>query len=796
MRIVIEHLRTRTIPHDLVEFMTDIPFYEGCMIVQIHDHKSTAASQATAQVEAGVEKRVPFSVHNYNEHLTPSSYVPFQGNTPEKGKLLESEDAKSKSSEQKDKENMPAPSAPGNGAPAKQSTVPQKPRVTTIVLHPTPLSNHVDLSIKAAESIAMPGGRRDSRTEAGPLSATVPLTPMTAIPPTPQASMAPPAKRLKKTKAGLDSSNIYSAESQIALATCAPLILEPVNNAAESAALLKQLEHPMHSAKPPSPKSRKRTVAEMAADEAFAAEQERYMLIMDERLSSNATNAQGGANPASGDGQAGGFEARFERFKTLENIKTQHEQIKREEKLRAAELERKANQEREREKLRLDALKKDESQNQDKIRNGLAQQQAAANQARSLEMSRRQQMVAQAHAQGQQGMPAQMQNQHSHPQANNIITNGVHAQPQRFHQQQVTQAQASSPIVRNGTPQSHSSPNVNGMGNAPMQHTTSSMGGSPPRPGSVVHQNHPQMVAPGSHVMTAQRSQQSHAGTPRMPSSTPVMQQTPLNRPMNQTPRMSQGSPVQGQMGPSNMPTMPTMNGQMITPQQQLAHQQMMHQRIMQQRNQQAQAMMAGNAQGLTPQQMMQAQMLRQQQQAQQQAQGMVGMGNNAQIPQGYTQHMAAMARQGMQNGMNQQNFMNGAQNVQQMQMQQMQLRQAQVAQAQAQAQHAQAQARQQGQNAMNANVQAQINQRAAQLYAERIQNLQQSNPGGISTEMDNQFKIQCRSDAQQWVLVNIQRRRQHQQQQVMLQQQQMVAAQQNGSQHMNGGMPNGMGMQ
>jgi hypothetical protein len=265
---------------------------------------------------------------------------------------------------------------------------------------------------------------------------------------------------------------------------------------------------------------------------------------------------------------------------------------------------------------------------------------------------------------------------------------------------------------------------------------------------------------------------------------------------------MSQGSPVQGQMGAGSMPNMPNMpplqNGQMITPQQHLAHQQLMQQRLIQHRTQQA--MMAGNAQGLTPQQMMQAQMLRQQQQAQQQAQGMVGMGNNAQLPQGYTQHMAAMARQGMQNGMTQQNFMNGGQNLQQLQMQQMRVQQAQAAQAQAhaqaqaQAQHAQAQARQQGQHAINANVQAQINQRAAALYAERIQSVQQNTPGGISPEIDQQVKISCRNEAQQWVLLNIQRRRQ-QQQLMMQQQQQMVAAQQNGGQHMNNGMPNGMGM-
>ncbi|RQM07694.1 hypothetical protein DH86_00001712, partial [Scytalidium sp. 3C] len=47
MRILIEHLKLRTIPHDLIEYFvqSDVPFYEGCMIVQVHDHKSAAPSQ-------------------------------------------------------------------------------------------------------------------------------------------------------------------------------------------------------------------------------------------------------------------------------------------------------------------------------------------------------------------------------------------------------------------------------------------------------------------------------------------------------------------------------------------------------------------------------------------------------------------------------------------------------------------------------------------------------------------------------------------------------------------------------
>ncbi|KAF4631605.1 hypothetical protein G7Y89_g6523 [Cudoniella acicularis] len=732
MRILIEHLKQRTVPHDLVEFMPDVPFYEGCMIVQIHNHKSIAPSQETGRTKAGAPKTTPFSVHNYNAYLTPSSYVPYptQNNLSGKGKGADTENeqsGKAKSAEQKDQENMPAPSLP---SVAQGSKLAKKPKISTIVLRSTPLSNYVDLSLKASEASSNHDGRRDSRQD-GPLSATVPPTPTTGVPPTPSTSMAPPAKRLKKNKVELDASNIHAAESQIALATTAPLVLDPVGSAAESAALLESLAHPMHSEKPPSPKTRKRTVAEMAADEALAAEQERYMLILDERLSSNAVSAQGGGNPADGDGQAGGasFEPRFERFKTLENIKNQHEENKRTEQIRQAEAERKQANERDRETLKL----KNEKEQQDKLRAMAAQQQQAA--ARQ-DAQRRQQMAAQAQhsQQGLQGLPNQVQGQHGHPQANPAMAPGMQGQPARFHQQQASQAQISSPIVRNGTPQSHSSPIVNNMGNAPMQQSTSSMGGSPPRPGSVVHQNQPQMGAPGSHPMATQRSQQSHAGTPRMPNSTPNIQSTPLNRQMSQTPRMSQASPIQGPMAQApHMPMMP--NGQGLTQAQQQQLQQQRVQQLMRQsqQNQAAAQGMGGmiNGQQLSPGQMMQAQMLRQQQG--------IPMANNAQIAQGYANHMANIAaRQGMQPNMNP-NFMNP--NVQNMQMQNMQLQQLQFQQAQARAQaqaHAQvqAQARQQQQQpqALQSQMQTAIRQQAQHFYRERLPSLQAQHPGGDTT--------------------------------------------------------------
>lgn len=647
MRLLIDHLKLGTVPHDLVEYFgSEVPFYEGCMIIQIHDHKSIAPSPGSSKATTGTGKTVLFSVHNYNKFLTPSSYVPFPTETlSPKGNSLEgdSDDNKIKSAEQKDKENMPAPAVPGESQRIKPT---KKPSVYTIVLHPTPLSTHIEVTTKA---ITPKSTSTDSRQDANAPTSTI-LPPSTPIlPQTPQTSMAPPAKRLKRTKMELDCTNIYGVESQITLATTAPLVLDPVGSATESARLLESLAHPKHSDKPPLPKTRKRTVAEMAADEAFAADQERYMLIMDERLSSSTLGAQGGANPADGDGQAGGasFEPRFERFKTIENIKARLIETKKAEKIQQQEKERQRQQDNEREKLRVETEKRDAAE---KLR--VQQQQQQQNLARQQQQeAHRRALASQAQQQNLQQLPPQMQQgQHGHPQPNGM-PNGMQAQPQRFHQQQVSQAQMSSPIVRNGTPQSHghSSPTVNNMGNIPMQHSTSSIGGSPPRPASVVHQNHPQMAAPMSQPMSTQRSQQSHGGTPRIPSATPNVQSTPLNRQMSQTPRMSQGSPLQGPV--SQGPVMQQMvnSGQMpmgLNPSQQMQiNQQLMQQRIARQNHQAAAAangMPMVNGQQMSPQQFLQAQQIMQQRQ-----QNNLTNSQN-QISQQYAAQVAAMAqRQG-----------------------------------------------------------------------------------------------------------------------------------------------------
>ena len=796
MRILIEHVKLRTIPHDLMEFfsVSNVPFYEGCMIVQVYDHKSAAPLQDSSRAKSGPGKTVPFSVHNYNQHLTPSPYVPFPLESLQTGGS-NTESDKSKDSGQKNKENMPAPAAPADVEQSKSEALAKRPKVSTIVLYPTSVSNHADITIKAADARSnSTDGRIESRQEMnGPLSATVPPTPSTAVPSTPQASMAPPAKRQKKLKVELDSSNIHAIEAQITLATTAPLLLDAVSSAMESAALLESLSHPMHSEKPPSPKTRKRTVAEMAADEALAVAQERYMLCFDERLSASTAGAQGGANQADGDGQAGGasFEPRFERFKTLENIKIQLEENKKAEKARQVEVERKSQQDRERERLRLESEKREA----EKTRQQAMQQEAAR---RQQEAAHRRVMSASQQPQPTlQGVPPQIQGQHGHPQPNNIMANGIPGQPQRFHQQQATQAQLSSPIVRNGTPQSHMSP-ANNMGNIPMQHSTSSIGGSPPRPGSAVHINHPQIGGPASNNMTAQRSQQSHAGTPRMPNATPNLQSTPLSRQVSQTPRMSQASPIPGPMGQApHMQQVMGPNGQPINlnPAQQQQFQQQQQQALFQQRMRQqaaSQGMASMNGQPMTQQQMV---MLRAQQ-AQQSGQ------MTSQMAQNYSAQMAAMQRAvqagAMPPNMNFPNNPAAMQNMQQMQ-QQMQLQQLQQMQFQQQQAQAQAQAQAQ-QHPQQVSPQAQqqlmmrkaISGRAHQIYQQQIPQFQAQYPGGIPEEVLLNLRRQCNQTATVQITqqMNAQRMQQQQQQQMMA-----AAQQQHGGMQQNG-MQNGMGMQ
>jgi transcription factor SPT20 len=705
--IFLGHVRSRTIPHELLELFNqgDVPFYEGCLIVQVHDHKSTAQSQEETRPASPGSKTVPSSIHNYNPYITPSPYVPYpRENLPSAGQngKHRASPTQAKTSEERDKESMPAPSAPSDGQ-RNNKPPPPKPKITTVVLFPTPQSLQKDLLIEAMT----PRGASDIRPDG------VPPT-LAAVPPTPTptaSSMQPPAKRQKREQMELDGTNISAAEGQILLATMPPLDLTPARNAAEMIRKLDSQAHPAHSEKPPPPKKRKRTEAEMEADQAIAADQQRYMLTMDERLSSTVAGAQGSANGSDGDGQGGtAWEPRFEPFTFLADARRaalekaeresreQKEKVEQERQRQAEVAQQKAiaeaqavqqravEQARQLEDQQVAARQRHVQQQALRARaqaqaQAQAQQQAqqqanaqAQAQAQAQEQAQTQaQMQAQARAQAQAHAQAQQNNNlgHGHPMQNggmpNGLANGMPAsmagQAQaRFHQ--VSQPPVSSPVVRQNTPQNMSSPMV---GNVSMQHSTSSMGGSPARPSSVV-QNHQPMSVPMTASMSARGSQQSHpAGTPRMPNATPNMpHSTPISRPqVIQTPRMTQASPPPGMLTPGQQLGQAhlMMNAQGLNPQ--LHNQQLMaaqmaqqQQRVLQQQQIQ-QALQNGIVPGtpnqpMTPQQLAHQQRLLQQQMMQMQQRGMMTPQQQQAAAQ-YTQTL-----QNMSNNMQQQQMHGG----------------------------------------------------------------------------------------------------------------------------------------
>ncbi|KFH48434.1 SAGA complex subunit-like protein [Hapsidospora chrysogenum ATCC 11550] len=556
MSIFIEHLRAKTIPHDILEnlIQAGVPFYYGCLIVQVYDHRTTTQTKDASRPKSSTP--VSSSINKFTPYLTPSPFAPFpkdeQSANDVDGKVAEDE-SKKQSPNAKIKQNLPSSGQQPDNEKAEGE---KKPKVFTVVLHPTPESLRRDLIIKATTPA--------SKNEAG---VNPPSTPASLVPPTPTTSMPPPGKRQKAEKTELDPRSIQEAEGQILVATQPTLFLTPRLTLEEMIATYEVLAPPEHSQPPPQPKTRKRTVAEMAADEAAAAEQERYMLVLDERGGATGSQITGGTDA---DGQAGGatFEPTFERFKVIEDIKQEHAERKEQEKLKQQENDRRLQVQKEQQAQQQQAQQQQAQKQQNEAEK--ARREAAAMRERHAE-AQRQAAAARAAAStpGANANKVNTGSSHAHPsqaganimgsntmggQANGTV-NGVGGQAQARFQAQMAQAPASSPVVRHGTPQSHSSPMVNNS--VPMQQTSSAMAASPPRPSSVVQ--NPPMSVPMAHNMSARGSQQSHpSGTPRMPHSTPNMAHgTPINRQaMAGTPRMTQASSppnMMAQMGQNAM---------------------------------------------------------------------------------------------------------------------------------------------------------------------------------------------------------------------------------------------------
>ena len=504
MKFMLEHLKSQTVPHDMIEELQSagVKFYEGCLIVQVQDHKSTSASSnsSTSTDTNKPDTNVPFSIHNYNQHLTPSPYVPHP------------------QIEEEPKTNGVATAAPSAEASvSKDKQASKGPNVFTVVLFPTPLSLQEEVFIQANTPDLRNSRKQSVQVPRTPASATIPPTPMSAVPPTP-SSIAPPNKKQKMMISGQE---IHEFESRAITTTAPPLFLDTVDNIEDAHTVLDNLTDPRHQQSHPAPKTRKRTVAELAADEAIAAQEQAFMLIMDERHNVSGPAAKTGTT----DGEAGtaAFEPRFETWQAIKNIKAEHkERAEREAEVKAhrdaqtavakQRMEQQAREHRE------DAIRRGRETEQQQALEIQRQNNLREKQTRDAATAQR------MHENQQRQALANSQNQlnHGHP-----VPHGS------------SQAQHSSPVVRNMTPNLNSSPLA---GNVPVNLNPSGQGNasSPARPPSAMQHGHP---GPGGVAMGPQRSRQPPSrtttplvnGTPAMPHATPVVGHA--------TPRINQGSP-------------------------------------------------------------------------------------------------------------------------------------------------------------------------------------------------------------------------------------------------------------
>lgn len=517
MKFILEHLKSQTVPHDMVEELqaAGVRFYESCLIVQVQDHRSTTSSEdsSTSTTTTKTDTNVPFSIHNYSEHLTPSPYVSYP------------------QVEQEPKSHGNAPAVPSAEASiSKDKQASKGPNVFTVVLFPTPLSLQEEVHIQANTPDLRNNRKQSVQVPRTPASATIPPTPLSAVPPTPSAN-GPPSKRQKMMISGQE---IHEFESRAITTTAPPLFLDPVDNIEDAHTVLDSLTDPRHRQNHPVPKTRKRTVAELAADEAIAAQEQAFMLIMDERHSVSGPAAKAGTT----DGEAGTatFEPRFETWQAIKNIRAEHkERAEREAEAKAHRDNQAAMQ-----KARLEQQAREHGE--DAVRRG-----REAEQQQALEIQRQNHLKEKHMRDTAVHRMQESQIRETPRQAlatNQNQLNHGHPMPHG-----VSQAQHSSPVVRNMTPNMKSSPLV---GNVPMNVTSSGQGNasSPARPPSAMQHGHP---GPGGVAMGHQRSRQPPSrtttphmnGTPAIPHATHVVGHA--------TPRMGQGSPP--------MVANPVMNG-------------------------------------------------------------------------------------------------------------------------------------------------------------------------------------------------------------------------------------------
>ncbi|KAF7196892.1 hypothetical protein HII31_01810 [Pseudocercospora fuligena] len=608
MKFIIDALKKQRVPHEMLEEIhaNNVPFYHGCLIIEVHNHRTASAKDKGRNDSAADGGPGRYSMHVYNNYITPSGFAPYPKKAKEEQPDADAdEDTKKGVEKSANKER--------NG-----------PQIASVVLFPTELSMHYDMMI-----LARTPASDLTRSKKKGADGAQPPTPSLAVPPTPIGGAVK-----GDGKMCLEEKDFYQWQADVLVETERSLMLGPVDAPETAHKVLDALAHPLHQDMPPSSKTRKRTTAEMAADDEKAAEAERRMLIMDERI-----------KPSSGPGAAASENAGtaaalgFGRFKTIQMVREKHEEQERQKKEEEAQIALQRRQQEEQAAAQAAQARAQEA----KQRQIMAQRQNMARQQQE------QQRIQAAQLQAQQA--ALMAQNHAHPQQNNMMMN-----QQNNFQHPASMAQ-SSPVVRQQTPSMMNSSPMLAQGGFPMAATTSQGAGSPQRPASATIQN-PNVA----NAMARQVSQQQHPSrnaTPQMPQATPHMQNAGPNRQVSQTLRMPQASPAPGTPAATMAMATPQV-GNGMTPEQ-LA---------MLQAQQRMQAAQNGMSPGqhnpnqmsaMTPEQIQnirqnQLRQAAQQQQFMQQAQG------NPQMAAALAQRQAMMVRQQQQQVATQQRLMQAQQ--------------------------------------------------------------------------------------------------------------------------------------
>lgn len=579
----------------------------GCLIVEIRDHTPVEKAKNGQQASQADPLAIPYSLHNFNDHVTPSALGIRTHEDQSKPKPVPDHD-------------------PKDDKPQADNKPEAQVKSITTVLHPTTQSRHAEMI-------------------------------MLACTPVNEAKAANKKAALREaTTMILQPGSYHAFEAAMLLATEGPLLLEPAETIEEAQAALDKLQHPLHSRPYRTAQTRKRTHAEMAADDAQAAREEHQMLVMDDRLT-----AGRGAGSLATETQTGTAGLSFTRFKTLETIKQKHEDDERERKekeARAAMEKRQADLAAAQRRMAAEQQQQRRNTQDAQTKRLVMQQQQALHQQQvqqaQVQQNKQQQIQQQAfQGQSQQGS-----------QPNSAV----------FPPSSMAQ---SSPLMRQQTPLVASSPlvsaNVGLPGGPPMQAALSNQGaGSPARPSSTAP-----MAATAMGIQMSQQQSQSRQSTPQLQNVTPHPPSS-LSRNSNgvniTAGQMAQGSPLA--MNAQTMPNVQNMqaggvNVSQMTPQQRMfiAQQQQQRQKMlqagmspeqinqymqqqMQRMQQNPQAMMNPQAYQARLQQLQRAQL---QQRMAQQA-GHLPQGNQQQGSQQMQQQMSQQQQAGQQTGQQLQN--------------------------------------------------------------------------------------------------------------------------------------------